>query len=132
MTSPKTEQRIADHSLEDFPALKRLRLDADEIAALSQQGSVATERRGQREISKLRFRRDGKQHVRYIGGADQAAIVQIEIAALQSGRRLGRELLRMSRTAKLALQASRAQLEPLLREEGLYFHGYTIRKRRRV
>ncbi len=60
----------------EFPALADLGLDASDLSHLSSQGFVSPEQRGNQTYYKLRFRRAGKQVVRYIGTADRASVVE--------------------------------------------------------
>ena len=62
-----------DRPLADFPAIARLRLTPPEFDALKIQGHVSRERRGDREVFKLRYRIDGKQFVRYVASHPERA-----------------------------------------------------------
>ncbi len=69
--------RVADST--QWPCLSALRLEASDYELLRRQGFVAIESRGQRCYFKLRFRRDGRQVVRYIGDEIQANAVADEL-----------------------------------------------------
>ena len=69
--------------------------------------------------------------MRDIGGTEQAAHVSEELKALQTTRRLERELDKLGRAARQKLRNVRASLEPLLFERGFRFHGTAIRRPRR-
>ena len=114
-----------------FPALAALRLEPGDLSHLMRQGSVAQEQRGDHAYFKLRFRRDGRQVVRYIGDAATATIVIEELARLQSPRRLGREFAQLGHAGRRLLRETKATLEPLVIAHGMYFHGRTIRQPRR-
>lgn len=114
-----------------YPALTKLGLSERDFAALSRQGSVTLERRQDRTYYKLRFRACGRQIVLYVGGTEQAALVSEELKALQTTRRLERELDKLGRATRQKLRDSKAALEPLLLERGFRFHGRAIRRPRR-
>lgn len=123
--------RIQDNRLAEFPALASLRLEAGDLEELAVQGFVGQEKRGDRTYYKLRFRRGGKQVVRYVGGADRAAIVSKEIAILQADTKLMRELKAKVRIANQLIRETKQSMEPLLEANGLVFHGLAIRRPRR-
>jgi len=106
-------------------------LTDDDLAALCRQGFIAAERRGERTYFKLRFRRDRRLVVRYIG-ADPALAeaVQQELDQLQRERQEGIKLARLTEETKRMLRESKKSLALLLDEEGYAFHGYEIRRRR--
>jgi len=92
---------------------------------------VTAERRGERTYFKLRFRRGGRQCVRYVGHDPvQAAAVQRELDKLQEERKNELKLARLADTARRLLRDSKRTLAPLLAEEGFGFHGYEIRRHR--
>jgi hypothetical protein len=123
--------RCDDPPLADFPAIARLRLTPPEFDALKIQGHVGRERRGNREVFKLRSRIDGKQFVRYIASDPERGLeVARELAALQHDRQVDLALLRATKLAAQMLRESKKKLEPLLAEEGLHFYGYELRRRR--
>jgi hypothetical protein len=111
-----------------LPGLAQLRLIPEDLQELASQGFVAPERRGERNYFKLRFRRGGHQVVRYVGGARAAAVVTEELAALQAGRRVRRELRVLNRAAREMLRESKSQLEPLLARRGFKIHGRAVRR----
>ena len=110
-----------------FPLLSRLRLSDEELIALSHQGSIRSEMRGTKKISRLRFRVHGRQHVRYVIPRD-AATVEAELESLQKTVRVRRSLNRVARVAREMLCQRKRSLTPLLEERGYRFHGHQIRK----
>lgn len=98
--------------------------------ALTQQGFVAEEPRGNRRRYKLRFRRDGRQTVRYVGSAERAEAVKRELNQLQQDVQLERELKAWVKRTNQRLREAKRQLEPLLNAQGFAFHGQAIRKPR--
>ena len=114
----------------DLPALADLGLDDEDLDALARQGFVAVERRREQTYFKLRYRCDGRQRVRYVGGRDRAQAVQAALEALQSDVRLRRRLVALCQVATRSLRDAKDTLEPLLEARGLHFHGRAIRKRR--
>jgi hypothetical protein len=113
-----------------FPALAKLRLTVGDIAALSEQGFLAPERRQDQRFFKLRFRRGSRQVVRYVGGTKAAALVAEELKTLQTARRMRRELEKLGRVARQQLREAKIALEPLLLGSGFKFHGRAIRRPR--
>ena len=111
-----------------FPALGQLRLDAHDLEALTDQGFITAETRGQSTRHKLRFRRQGRQVVRYL---PQALVenIRAELAKLQAPRRDRARRAAVCRKARLVLRAVR-DLAPLLEAEGYYLHGRDYRKTR--
>jgi hypothetical protein len=104
-------------------------LTDDDLAALRRQGFVAAERRGEHIVYKLRFRRDGRQVVRYIGSdLAQAKAVQLELDYLQEERRNELKLARLTDATRRMLRESKKELASLLAKEGFAFHGYAIRR----
>jgi hypothetical protein len=112
-----------------FPNLRGLRLTDDDLRALSEQGFIAEERRGKRKYPKLRFRRGGRQHVRYVPPGI-LEVVRHELELIQGQRRLGRGVIGLDRRRKQLLREMKRELEPLVRAEGLAFHGFSIRRPR--
>ena len=112
--------------------IDKLNLTPEEMAALRRQGCVSRERRRGRALFKLRFRMPpGKQCVRYLGFDPAAAeVVQKEVCALQTARRMNRELSKLVKEAGRKLQSSKATLAPALAEAGYYFHGRSVRRKR--
>jgi hypothetical protein len=125
-----TDHRQASEALQGS-LLCRLRLTAEDLAALKRQGAVQVEQRGGKSIGKLRFRRGGKQVVRYIGGAEVARQVQEELIKWQAGCRKSRALLHLTKAARAALRESKVILAPHLAQIGYQFHGLAIRRRRK-
>lgn len=115
-----------------LPALAALGLSANEIDALSYQGTICREARlPDRTYAKLRYRIDGKQRVKYLG-RDEAfvSMVEKELAALQARSQAHRELVRLAQEAEALLRSLKPRLESLLNEHGYVFHGRAIRKPR--
>ncbi len=113
-------------------ALTQLRLTPGDFALLRRQGFVSCERRGARQVFKLRFRREGRQVVRRIGSDPAvAAEVRRELEALQVQRRRRREFRRLARLGRQALRDSKRVLAPVLAQDGFYFHGLAVRLRRK-
>ena len=125
MTGPRTHE---------YPHLSNLRLADEDFLALTQQGFVSAEQRGNSTIYKLRFRSPatGRQQVRYIGTDEQVALaVSRELARLQQPVRQRQALRRDATVARRILRESKQRLQPVLEERGLHFHGYEVRSRRR-
>lgn len=125
------ERSLEDGRLAAFPSLAALGITEDDLEELSQQGFVCEERRGARRFYKLRFRRQRKQIVRYVGDARRAATVASELAALQHETRLMRKLRAGVKVTSGMLRDAKRQLEPLLQAHGFTFHGLAIRKPRK-
>jgi hypothetical protein len=113
-----------------LPAIARLRLPDDALNALTIQGFVSAERRGESVYYKLRYRLYGKQRVRYLGDVESARAVADELAVLQHDVRLRRELAALSRAGMQRLRAAKRTLQPFLEARGFHFHGQAIRQRR--
>ena len=125
------EATRCDRPLTEFPALVQLGLTPTEFEAIKTQGHVSHERRGNRQVFKLRFRVDGKQCVRYVASDPGRALeVARELAALQHGRQTDLALYRTTKRAAQMLRESKKKLEPILAEHGLHFYGYEVRRRR--
>ncbi len=116
--------------LGDFPSLRALRLDMDDLTFLRSQGFVSQEPRRNRTFFKLRFRRNGRQITRYIASAAVAAEVRRELDRLQSDARTRRRLRAFRKEASVTLRNSKRRLELLLNARGFRFHGRAIRKSR--
>lgn len=110
--------------------LARFQFDAPAYAALARQGFVATEHRGQGTYYKLRFRCGGRQIVRYLHGADEAAAVRAALQTLQQGRRRERTLRQIASAGRQLLRDAKRQLEPLVAARGWKFHGRCVRRPR--
>ena len=104
---------------------------AGDLGDLADQGFVCEERRGDRTYYKLRFRRSGKQVVRYIGGADRASIVKQELSILQAESKIMRELTAKVRIVNKMIREAKQTMEPVLKANGFVFHGLAIRRPRR-
>ena len=129
--SPTHEPWFKAGRLAQLPALARLGLTESDLDELEHQGFLAQERRNDRTYFKLRFRRAGRQVVRYVRGIEEAALVADELLEVQTARRLGRELSRLDRSVRQNLRKSKTILEPHLLPHGLKFHGRAIRRPRR-
>jgi hypothetical protein len=92
---------------------------------------VSREQRDGRTYFKLRFRRAGRQIVRYVGDAHRAGDVKNELSALQTEARLMRQLKTLTKTANQQLREVKKQLQPILEVHGWAFHGRTIRRPRK-
>ena len=120
----------ADHRIAAYPALARLQLDDADVSALSSQGFVSREQRDGRTYFKLRFRRAGRQIVRYVGDANHAVDVKNELSALQTEARIMRQLKILTKTTNQQLREVKKQLQPILEAHGWAFHGLAIRRPR--
>jgi hypothetical protein len=125
-----THQLNDDHILGDSPSLASLRLDSEDIASIADQGFISKERRGRRTYHKLRFRRHGRQQVRYVGDAGRADALQMELNVLQRDLQLRRRIAVLTRSVTSELRTAREKLRPLAESRGFYFHGHAPRKRR--
>ena len=115
---------------QSFPALRQLGLADADLAVLQRQGFVAAEGRKPTRY-KLRYRRDGRQRIRYLGSqAEFVAQVRRELSQLQSPMRQARALRRSLRTASRALRKAKRSLLPVLAATGHAYHGLIIRRRR--
>jgi hypothetical protein len=113
-------------------ALAGLGLADADLQALARQGFVAAEfRRLRPPYFKLRWRRDGRQRVRYLG-QDPARAEQVRAALerLQRPRRNGRLAARLLAEARKRLLDARRLLEPRADADGLRYHGYALRRPR--
>ena len=131
-STANNDYRIQNNQLADFPALAALRLIAGDLEELADQGFVCEERRGDRTYYKLRFRRGGKQVVRYIGGVDRASIVKQELSILQMDSKIVRELKARAKIANKMIREAKQAMEPVLKADGFVFHGLAIRRPRRL
>lgn len=129
--SQNSEPVLEADRLARFPALANLGLTEGDLGVLARQGCLAPERRQERTYYKLRFRRGGRQIVRYVGGTEKAARVAEDLKTLQTAYRCQRELDRIARAARQLQRDARAKLEPQLLERGFKFHGLVIRRSRR-
>lgn len=111
--------------------LAALGFKTEEIAALRQQGFVSSEMRSGRMIYKLRFRLGGRQRVRYLGTNQEAADdVERLIQALQSSRRIKKQLRELDLEVTEKLKTLKQRLGPFLDRAGMKFHGLAIRSPR--
>src|SRR5262249_54797264 len=104
--------------------LASLRLSAADIQALTRQGFVAVEYRQQRgPYHKLRWRADGRQHVRYLGkDPRRAEAIRMLLHELQEPRHLHRELAALSEEARGQLQEAKRLLAAPARAHGYHYH----------
>jgi hypothetical protein len=112
--------------------LAEVGLSAADQAALTRRGFVSREIRGRgTAVYKLRFRRDGRQHVRYLG-ADAGGVrrVQEALRELQEDRRIELAASRLHHEAAKLLRESKRLLEEPLAAVGLRFHGRSLRRPR--
>lgn len=109
-----------------FPLLNRL-VSAEELRALTLQGSIHSERRGGKTVFRLRYRAGGRQHVRYVSPCDAAAL-EVELTLLQRRYRARRCLRGLATLARQVLRQRKSTLAPLLEARGLHFHGQQIRR----
>jgi hypothetical protein len=112
--------------------LAELGLGAADQAALARRGFISREIRGRgTAVYKLRFRRDGRQHVRYLGtDAGGVRRVQEAVRELQAERRIELDRGRLHRDAAKLLRDGKRRLEKPLAAVGLRFHGRSIRRPR--
>ena len=128
MNSRPTTSAMNEHLTAD--PLARFRFQPQERAALTRQGFVAAEHRGSRTYYKLRFRCAGRQVVRYLRGADEAAAVEAEVLRLHERRRLQRTLDEMITIGRQLLRSAREELQPLVAARGWQLHGRSVRQPR--
>ena len=114
----------------NFPAIAKLGITEEELNALTFQGFVCQDRRGDKIYYKLRFRLGGNQHVRYIGNLDIARAVEAELLVLQQDVKHRQQLTALARAGSHQLRHAKQVLQPLLEIQGFHFHGQSIRKRR--
>ena len=126
------KQQIDRRSPAVYPALATLRLGTADYDTLARQGFVCAERRGGRTYFKIRFRRQRRQVVKYLGSdARFAARVGAELVFLQNVVRQQRELTALTNAARRQLRVAKQRLEPLLAAQGLKFHGLAVRRPRK-
>jgi hypothetical protein len=109
------------------------RLSDAELAAISRQGRVCYERLASgNQAAKLRFRYGGRQRVVYIG-VDRTLVKAVadEIDVRQRRERRRRALRRIVRQSREELRRSRRSVTSRLAGTGWYFHGFTLRQRRK-
>jgi len=78
----------------------------------------------------LRYRKDRKQKVKYIGNAERAVAIKNELVLLQAESLQAREISKIAKTASLMLRNAKSILKPLIESNGFFFHGLSIRRRR--
>lgn len=113
-----------------FPGLRALSLTRTHFDDLASQGSIQRDVASSgRATFKLRFRSEGRQVVRCLGG-DAQFVKQIEreLAELQHAVKERRSSRRLLRSAGSALRHLKQRLEPRLRLIGFHFHGREIRR----
>jgi hypothetical protein len=110
----------------------RLQLTAAELDALSRQGFVTSELRGNSTvIHKLRFRLSGRQRVYYLGSdLEYVAEVRDFLLALQMRTRLARRLEARKKAVRQLLRGIKPRLTQHLAESGYRLHGRALRQRR--
>jgi hypothetical protein len=116
------------------PPVRLLYLVRDEIelGALRRNGSVQAETHRGRALYKLRFRVEQKQCVRSLGRDPRVAkAVQLELDRWQLDRRDELAMGRAIETGRRLLTRARARLETDMEAAGYYFHGRTLRRRRK-
>ena len=126
------DHSIDGNRIEEYPALTALRLNDVDLDELSRQGFIAPEKRRGRMYYKLRFRRNHKQVVRYIGSAECAAVVRAELDVLQAETAILRKLNSIVNKAGQMLRDAKIQLGPLFEANGLAFHGLAVRRPRKL
>jgi hypothetical protein len=119
--------------LESAAAWLAGRLAADDLAALERQGFVRGERLPSGASAfKLRFRKEGRQRVVYLGvDAAFAAAVSAELQRRQAVMRRRRALARSVKAARRSLRESRRAVAALLVDAPWQFHGRAFRRVRR-
>jgi len=117
----------------EYPALSKLRLPERAMESLRTQGFVCAEPRSRKQIYKLRFRLDSRQHVRFLGDdAEVAREVQAELNTLQREILSRRQFAELRRGLRNVLKQSKVSLQGLLEERGFHYHGQAIRRRRKA
>jgi hypothetical protein len=129
MTAPEAQQAREQ--------LMQLGLGQEELEALRHQGFVAPEfrvRAGRRwgPCYKLRWRQHGRQRVLYLG-IDASAVNEIRAALerWQQTARLQKEVERLFRQTRKALQSLKDALSPQISAAGKRWHGYQSRRPRK-
>ena len=117
--------------------LRQLGLDEADLALLRQNGSVHPEfrvRHGRNfgPYYKLRWRKEGRQCVHYLGrDREHARKVALALATWQQASRLEREARAALGQARKALRELKSTLSPALATTGGQWHGYHVRQPRR-
>src|SRR3954454_17983403 len=109
-----------------YPALRKLGLSARALEVVAQRGYLCKEHRGDRCYSKLRFRIEGKQRVKYVGIQNLDAVAA-ELDSLRAGHKLHVAMRAKSLTIRRLVNEARTVLDAALRADGLYFHGTKLR-----
>lgn len=115
-------------------ALSGLCLDPADRDALARQGVVVAEYRSCHHrrwgpYFKLRWRRNGRQQVRYLGrDPARAELVRAALAVLRRPRRLARQLAALLHQARAGLARAKVVLAEPLAERGYRLHGYRARR----
>ncbi len=113
-------------------ALQARGFNAEELAALSQNGTIHQEQRGRDTlIFKLRYRLAGRQRVKYLGTDPHlVAHIQAELDDLQAVHHRNRQLQQLGAEARALLRETKQRLLAPLAQAGLKFHGRAIRRPR--
>jgi hypothetical protein len=109
-----------------YPALSALGVSAAELTAIAAQGFLNSERRGDQTNTKLRFRINGKQRVKYIR-PQTLTTVKAELEQLQASKHLRAALRAQTKEARRYLKEAQLVLDAMLANEGLHFHGRQLR-----
>jgi hypothetical protein len=119
---------VAGNALDSFDILAG-RIDREDLAALAVQGFVSTEVRPSGQVTyKLRWRRDGRQRVRYLGSDPAvAARVQAAVETLQQPNRSNRLWKVFLAAAWQTSRNIKATLGQPMKEIGYVYHGHTTR-----
>ncbi len=113
-----------------------LGLSGEDCQALARQGFLAADYcwKGGRRLGpyyKLRWRRDGRQCVRYVGGdPDRVERISAALENLQRPLHLARCLAQLMKEARRRLRSAKHVLAPCVANRGLRYHGYTARRPR--
>src|SRR5262245_37368853 len=102
----------ADDRIGNYPALASVRINDGDLPALRSQGFISSEQRHGQTYFKLRFRRAGKQFVRYVGNWEQAVAIQAELSDLQANTKSVRRLEALTKVASRELRLAKRQLRP--------------------
>jgi hypothetical protein len=120
-------------SLAGLSALQQLPLSNDDVEALTMQGYVQVDKRGNEQpgYARLRFRAGGKTRTVYLGG-DHVFVQQVkaELEVLRRPARARREALQFAKEGRRTLRRIKQQLTNLLPQVGMHLHGDRIRKDR--
>jgi hypothetical protein len=109
------------------PVLQGLGLALEPLLLISRQGFIERATRGDRVVSRLRYRdATGRQRALTLPAAEVSA-VEKEIQTLRTYRRARRRLAELDRIRRHLGRDRKALLAPLVAAHGLRFHGRTIR-----